>query len=286
MSDTPVNPSVLIADDDEISRLFLVESLEQAGFRIIAVADGTAALEALRQQAFDLLLLDVDMPRQNGYQVCRSVRSTGEGNQLPIVMITGHDDADSIARAYDAGATDFIAKPVNWTLLPHRLRYILRNAEADRRVRHLAYYDSLTGLPNTQALTSLVTTALSRVGDLDHSGSVALLYIGVPGCTRIRSVFGHDEGDQALRAFSQRLIECLSAVGEETGRIATARIDGDRFILCLEAHDIRTSALSLSEYVTAALDEPVQCGEHQFLSATDHRDCVLTRSRTRRPDPD
>jgi diguanylate cyclase len=265
VSATAKFPLVLIADDDDVSRLFLVEVLELAGLRTIAVADGTAALEALRMQVFDLLLLDVDMPRLNGYEVCRSVRAMDDANNLPIVMITGRDDAESIARAYDAGATDFIAKPVNWTLLPHRLRYILRNADRDRRIRHLAYYDPLTGLPNAQALKDLVAAAISRADAAGRRRGVALLYIGVSGCTRIRSVFGSDEGDEALRAFSQRMTQCIAASCGDSEQIVVARIDGDRFVICVEASDIRYRALAITQQLATALDEPVQCGEHHFL---------------------
>ena len=65
-------------------------------------------------------------------------------------MVTGHEDSVAIRRAFEAGATDFISKPVNWALLPRRLEYILRNAAAAERIERLAYFDPLTGLPNRQ----------------------------------------------------------------------------------------------------------------------------------------
>ena len=70
--------------------------------------------------------------------------------RCPIVMVTGHEDSVAISRAFEAGATDFISKPVNWALLPRRLAYILRNAAAAERIERLAYFDTLTGLPNRQ----------------------------------------------------------------------------------------------------------------------------------------
>jgi len=181
-------------------------------------------------------------------------------------MITGHDDADSITRAYDAGATDFIAKPVNWTLLPHRLRYILRNAEADRRLRHLAYHDPLTGLPNSQALAALVSSEITHAEAAGGGEGVALLQVGVQACTRIRSIFGPDVGDQALRAFAARLLSVVAAVDGDSGPHASvARIDGDRFVVCLRDRCARDRARMLSERIATAFDEPVPCGDHQFL---------------------
>jgi diguanylate cyclase (GGDEF)-like protein len=264
MNSSPIKPLVLVADDDEISRLFLVETLELAGFLTIAVADGAAALDAAVNHSLSLALLDVDMPYMDGYELCRAVRTASELKYLPVVMITGHDDAHSIARAYESGATDFIAKPVNWTLLPHRLRYILRNAEADRRLRHLAYYDPLTGLPNAQALAGLITNAIERA-DATAGEGVALIQIGVQACARIRSIFGPDEGDNALRVFSEILTRTVAVVDSEGERISVAKIDGDKIVLCVRDQRIRERATTLSEQLMAALDAPISCGDHEFF---------------------
>jgi diguanylate cyclase (GGDEF)-like protein len=258
-------PSALIADDDEISRLFLIETLEQAGFRTVAVADGGAALAAADAEQFSLALLDVNMPQLDGYEVCRAMRATPDLKHLPIVMITGCDDPASIARAFDAGATDFISKPVNWTLLPHRMRYILRNADNDRRLRHLAYHDALTGLPNSQALLDLAADAIVRAETAGAKESVALLEVSVEACTRIRAMFGSDAGDEALRAFARTLEECVAAADSDGDRIIVARADGDRFVVCLRDGSAHKQAMALSMQLMGALDEPVLCAEHHFF---------------------
>ena len=98
----------------------------------------------------DLLVADVVMPRMDGFELCRALRQRAASAHLPILMATGLDDTPSIAKAYECGATDFISKPVNWALLPRRLEYILRNAAAAERIERLAYFDTLTGLPNRQ----------------------------------------------------------------------------------------------------------------------------------------
>lgn len=265
MSESTKRPLLLIAEDDEIGRLFLIETLEQAGFDTVCVADGAAALEAAVSGEFRLALLDVDMPIMNGYDVCGAIRSTSRLKYLPIVMITGHDDADSIERAYEAGATDFIAKPVNWTLLPHRLRYILRNADAEARQRYVAYYDPLTGLANSQALRGIVATAITRAEAAAGGEGVALLHLDVVGCSRIRAIFGPDEGDQALCAFAARLASCTAVFDPDGERVSIARVDGDRFVVCLRAEAIRSQAAELTQQLEAALDEPVSCGSQQFL---------------------
>lgn len=119
----------LIADDDELMRIMLSEAVEGTGMSVIAVSDGQSALNVGLNTAFAMALLDVEMPGVDGYEVCRVLRAERRTHTLPIVMITGRDDAASVAKAFEAGATDFIAKPLNWPLVPHRLKYIQRNAE-------------------------------------------------------------------------------------------------------------------------------------------------------------
>jgi predicted signal transduction protein with EAL and GGDEF domain/FixJ family two-component response regulator len=119
---------VLVADDDAILREIAGAMLRDAGFTVQTVASGDAAVAACALRVPDIALLDVEMPDGNGYQACTNIRSLPGGADLPIVMVTGCDDTASIDRAYEAGATDFVVKPINWALLVHRIRYVLRGA--------------------------------------------------------------------------------------------------------------------------------------------------------------
>jgi predicted signal transduction protein with EAL and GGDEF domain/FixJ family two-component response regulator len=119
---------VLVADDDAILREIAGAMLRDAGFTVQTVASGDAAVAACALRLPDIALLDVEMPDGNGYQACTNIRSLPGGADLPIVMVTGCDDTVSIDRAYEAGATDFVVKPINWALLVHRIRYVLRGA--------------------------------------------------------------------------------------------------------------------------------------------------------------
>ncbi len=128
---TDAEPSiVLVVDDDETLRVMARETLEASGFRVEDVGDGSAAIDAFEQKHPDIILLDVDMPGWDGFSVCKRLRGLPGGNSVPVVMMTGLNDAASIARAYDVGASDFITKPLNWFILPHRVRYILRASQA------------------------------------------------------------------------------------------------------------------------------------------------------------
>jgi predicted signal transduction protein with EAL and GGDEF domain/FixJ family two-component response regulator len=125
---TPPPVRVLIADDDAILREIARAMLENSGFEIETAASGDAALAACAVRLPDIALLDVEMQDGNGYQACRNIRALPGGADLPIVMVTGLDDSSSIDHAYEAGATDFVVKPINWALLAHRIRYVLRGA--------------------------------------------------------------------------------------------------------------------------------------------------------------
>jgi predicted signal transduction protein with EAL and GGDEF domain/FixJ family two-component response regulator len=119
---------VLVADDDATLREIAAAMLREAGFAVQTVDSGDAAVAACALRLPDIALLDVEMPDGNGYQACTNIRSLPGGADLPIVMVTGCDDTPSIDQAYEVGATDFVVKPVNWALLAHRIRYVLRGA--------------------------------------------------------------------------------------------------------------------------------------------------------------
>jgi diguanylate cyclase (GGDEF)-like protein len=125
-------PFAIIADDEELGRLLMAESAAGSGLEPLAFDNGQAALDAALSRDVAIILLDVDMPGMDGYSVCRRLRAEPRLATIPIVMVTGHEDAAAIGHAFEAGATDFISKPVNWALLPRRIEYILRNAAAAR----------------------------------------------------------------------------------------------------------------------------------------------------------
>jgi diguanylate cyclase len=129
---THSEPVAIIADDEDLGRLLLTKAAGSSGLAASAFDNGLSALDAALTKQPSIVLLDVDMPGMDGYEVCRTLRKDARLDNVPIVMVTGHDDAEGIARAFQAGATDFVAKPVNWALLPRRIAYWLRNAAASR----------------------------------------------------------------------------------------------------------------------------------------------------------
>lgn len=125
---------ILVADDEPTSLLLMRAALEKSGFGVEPAVDGEAALRQFRACPSDMVMLDVEMPGMDGYQVCAALRAEA-GDELPIVMVTGMDDVDSIRLAYEAGATDFIAKPINWSLIGHRVKYLFRSSQSMMALR-------------------------------------------------------------------------------------------------------------------------------------------------------
>lgn len=146
-----MNPTrILVADDDRTTCVLMQAALAKAGLAVELAHDGEEALAAFERAPFDMVMLDVDMPRMNGFAACAALRQRW-GTELPIVMVTGMDDIASIEAAFDAGATDFISKPLSWPLLAHRVRYVLRatQAAAALRMANARNAAMLDALPDT-----------------------------------------------------------------------------------------------------------------------------------------
>jgi len=123
-------PVVLVVDDDPTVCLLSQQTLQSAGFDVVCAGDGQEALEKFAAVSPDIVMLDVEMPGMDGFTVCRDLRSRPVGERVPVIMVTAHDDSASVNRAIAAGAQDFVNKPIPWTVLPHRIRNVLRARQA------------------------------------------------------------------------------------------------------------------------------------------------------------
>jgi len=118
--------SVLHVDDDVASLMMAESALEQAGFDVIHAENGEEAVQKFKDNIPDLIIMDAMMPVMDGFEAIVQIRKLPGGEHAPILMITGLDDVDSIRRAYDFGATDFLSKPISFFTLPYRMQYMLR----------------------------------------------------------------------------------------------------------------------------------------------------------------
>jgi DNA-binding response OmpR family regulator len=130
---------VLAVDDDPIHREFSSVYLGAPGTSVLTADSAEAGLALLATRHFDIALIDVDMPGMSGIDMVQILRADPRYDALPIIVITGREDMASIDRAFDAGATSFMCKPVNWRLLSHQVKFLLR---AHAAMRHAGVDDA------------------------------------------------------------------------------------------------------------------------------------------------
>ena len=149
--------TILIIDDDPTTRLLMRGALSAAGFTVEEASDGAAGLEVFQRLRPDLVLTDAMMPEMDGFGLCRAIRALPGDDRVPILMATSLEDLESINRAYEAGATDFVTKPLNWSLLPHRVRYMVRTGRTYRKLR--------VSQARNQALLDVIPDLLCRIDE-------------------------------------------------------------------------------------------------------------------------
>ncbi len=132
---------VLVVDDNEANRDLLRRRLERQGYTVAVAEDGSRALELIETQSFDLVLLDIMMPRMNGYQVLEALKSNSARNYLPVLVISALDDIDSVVKCIELGAEDYLPKPFNPVLLKARISACLEKKRL--RDREKAYLKQL-----------------------------------------------------------------------------------------------------------------------------------------------
>ncbi len=168
------NPHILIVDDEPVMRSITESVLAEHNFAVSTAESAEQAIalinEGLRP---DLLLLDVLMPGINGFEACRVLRHMRHFEHLPIIMLTALDDQESIDQAYGCGATDFITKPLNIALLPHRVRYLLRSAAAFKDL-----IENQSTLLNTQEIAHLGNWTMDPEGNIVNASRQFLDMIG------------------------------------------------------------------------------------------------------------
>ncbi len=123
---------ILVVDDDPILREFASVYLATPTATIDTACDGAEARTRLAQATYDILILDIEMPRVGGFELLEEIRSDENLRHLPVMMLTGHDDIASIDRAFQLGASSFATKPVNWRLLSYQILYAIRASRAER----------------------------------------------------------------------------------------------------------------------------------------------------------
>ena len=270
---------LLVVDDDPFMRLLIVEALRAMGFRSMQAGGGRECLDLFAEHGADAILLDVMMPQMDGFTVCAEIRKLPNGHHTPVLIMTGLDDVDSITRAFEAGATDFITKPINFPLLGHRIKYAIkasdttrRFAESERRLQQLAYFDSLTGLPNRQFFKEHLQRMVRLAGR--QGNKLGVLFLDLDGFKRINDTLGHHLGDLVLKTAADRLRHGLG-IGDTGLRPesivagdALARLGGDEFTVLLSMIGRAEDAAVAAESIREILGDVLRIGDQELYTTT------------------
>lgn len=278
------NPLVLVCDDDSVQRLLIRECLESAGMVVVEAESGREAIELVTNHRPDFIFMDIEMPGLNGIEVCRILRDRPESEDTPILIVTGADDRETIDLGFEAGATQYITKPLNWPLLGRLVKYMLRTAEAyltlkqnEDHLRHLAYFDHLTDLPNRRNFNEQLRRNLA---DRERNGGeVGLIMIDIDHFKRINDSLGHERGDLVLQRISARLKTCLSEVShihsrkvdadKEPSRLGLdleiARLGGDEFSVLVKNPGGKKRLTEIADHLIDCVSKPIQIPGHTLV---------------------
>ena len=252
---------ILVVDDDRGMRVALRNVLEQSGYRIQEAANGEKALALCDRRIPDLVLMDAMMPVMDGFEACTRIRELPGAAQLPILIVTALDDEDSIERAFASGATDYIPKPVHFSVLRRRVGRLLEAGRAERHVHHLAYHDALTGLPNRAFVTERLGELLAK--SRPEREMVAVLFLDLDRFKLVNDTLGHDVGDMLLQAVSERI-----KGGMRSGDLV-ARLGGDEFVVVLDGIRSPDVAAGVAEKIWHVLSEPfVFMGQEMYVTTS------------------
>ena len=227
------NVKVMMVDDEPLNMDVLRIHLEIEGYaNFVCVTDPTQAIATMEVEQPDVVLLDLVMPVMTGFDILEKLRQHKTLKHLPTIVLTSSIDASTKLKALQAGANDFLSKPVDASELALRMRNTLAARAYEQRLK---YQDPLTQLPNRLLCTERATNALNRAYDEDFKAAVIL--VNISRFKLINDSLGASRGDDVLWAFSQRLCDAFGVAtedgfSEDSGsKPFVARVGGDRFIV-------------------------------------------------------
>lgn len=268
-------PRLLVVDDDPINLKTLIGLLEQE-FEIAAAINGKVGLQAAERTAPDLILLDITMPDMDGYAVLNELKQRETTRDIPVIFITGLNSAEDEARGLEQGASDYISKPFNPTVVKARVNTQLRLKQQSDLLALSAVQDGLTKVANRQHIEAQIHRTIEEA--VITAESMGLLMVDIDQFKRFNQIYGNEYGDATLKILSRLLQKKLDSVREEQrpqtssatsgAHSALGRVEGDRFLLLVRQADEKTLASLASAIKLAVADLKIP------NAASKHRECL------------
>lgn len=222
---------VLIVDDAPSNAMVLAACLKDK-YHIKVAKSGEQCLDILKpDRSIDLILLDIEMPGMNGYEVCEQLKSRPETNSVPVIFVTGKDDDIDQEKGLSLGAVDYIIKPVRAAIVLARVNTHITLKQQRDKLERLAMRDQLTDLYNRHYLMEVAIHKVAQ--SLRYKVPVSLLMIDIDHFKSINDSHGHLVGDQVLKR--------IAALLQNKIRIedVVSRFGGEEFVILMDQCDIQ-----------------------------------------------
>jgi diguanylate cyclase (GGDEF)-like protein len=231
-------PRLLVVDDQPINIQALYQAFS-ADHQVFMATSGAQALVVCADQQPDLVLLDVVMPGMDGFEVCRRLKADAATRDIPVIFVTAHHDEAAETGGLDAGAVDFISKPINPKIVRARVQtHLTLKAQSDL-LRRWVYIDGLTGVFNRRHFDERMESEWGRA--VRHATPLSVVLVDVDFFKRYNDRYGHQAGDDCLRRVAQALAGSVQRPGD-----LVARYGGEEFV-CLLPDTELAGALTLAE---------------------------------------
>ena len=224
------NAKILVVDDIKTNCDVLKRRLESNEFIVDISMSGKEALEKINQQKYDLILLDVLMPEVNGLEVLIKVREQYSADKLPIIMVSSFDDVESISKCIQLGASDYLSKPVNSTILTQKVASTLERKALREREEQLlselhrqAITDEMTGIPNRRYVFDILEKSFLEI-EKESKEHFATAIFDIDHFKNVNDTYGHAAGDEIIKKVSSIATSVISTPD------IFGRIGGEEFL--------------------------------------------------------
>jgi len=208
---------VLVVDDEEHIRRILKFQLEKNGYEVVTAENGEEALKLVRRSMPDLILLDLMMPKIDGFEVCRQLRADFQTNQIPIIMLTAKSDLPDRIKGLQGGANDYLVKPYSNEELLLRVYNVLEWSQNQKNA------NPLTGFAGNKAIEKELARRIER------SEPFAFLYIDIDNFKAYNDYYGYQKGDESILFLADIITEAVNSLGGRGDFVG--HIGGDDFVI-------------------------------------------------------